>query len=116
MTSWKITGIIATIVILLSIPGYLVKQKYTPEQVESQPAAVFVGGQKCAECHKSEYDKWKGSHHDLAMDEATAATVLGDFDNARFEYFDVTSRFYRKNDRFFVFTRGPAGKMGEFEI
>ena len=60
MTSWKITGIIATIVIMLCIPVYLVKQKYTAEPVVSQPPATFVGGQKCAECHKSEYDKWQG--------------------------------------------------------
>jgi tetratricopeptide (TPR) repeat protein len=116
MTSWKITGIIATIVIMLSIPAYLVKQKYKGVPEVALPAAAFVGGQKCAECHKREYDKWQGSHHDLAMDEANAKTVLGNFDNSRFEYFDVTSRFYRKNDRFFVYTRGPGGKMGEFEI
>ena len=116
MTSWKIAGILATIVIMLSIPAYLVKQKYTGGPVVTQPAPAFVGGQKCAECHKGEYDKWQGSHHDLAMDEANAKTVLGNFDNSRFEYFDVTSRFYRKNDRFFVYTRGPGGKMGEFEI
>ena len=100
MTNWKIAGIIATIVIMLSIPAYLVKHRYPDEPVLTQPASAFVGGQKCAECHKGEYDKWQGSHHDLAMDEANASTVLGNFDNARFEYFDVTSRFYRKNGRF----------------
>ena len=36
MTNWKITGIIATIVIILSIPAYLVKQKYLPQPVEPQ--------------------------------------------------------------------------------
>ncbi len=116
MTNWKITGIIATLVIVLSIPAYLFKQKYMTEPVMEIPAAVFVGGKKCAECHKGEYDKWKGSHHDLAMDEANDGTVLGNFDNARFDYFDVTARFYRKKDRFYVHTRGPGGKMGEFEI
>ncbi len=116
MKRWKIAGILATIVMMLSIPAYLVKQKYTGGPDVTQPVPVFVGGQKCAECHKGEYDKWQGSHHDLAMDEANAGTVLGNFDNARFEYFDVTARFYRKNGRFFVYTRGPGGKMDEFEI
>jgi hypothetical protein len=50
------------------------------------------------------------------MDEANENTVRGNFDNARFEYFGVTSRFYRKNERYFVNTRGPGGKMGEFEV
>ncbi len=116
MRNWKITGIIATLVIILSIPAYVLKQKYyRPSAVLPAPVA-FVGGQKCAECHKNEYDKWRGSHHDLAMDEADDATVLGNFDDAEFEYFGSTSRFYRKDGRFFVYTRGPGGKMGEFEV
>jgi len=116
MRNWKITGIVATIVIILSIPAYVLKQKHLPRPGLSQPEAAFVGGQKCAECHQSEFDKWRGSHHDLAMDEANEKSVLGDFDNARFEFFDVTSRFYRRDGRFFVHTRGPGGKMGDFEI
>ncbi|MBC2743841.1 MAG: hypothetical protein HGJ93_12540, partial [Desulfosarcina sp.] len=31
------------------------------------PAAAFVGSEACRDCHQSEYDKWKGSHHQLAM-------------------------------------------------
>ncbi|MFC1881455.1 multiheme c-type cytochrome [Thermodesulfobacteriota bacterium] len=85
MTNWKITGIIATIVIILSIPAYLVKQKYGQQPAVSPPAATFAGGQKCAECHKSEYDKWQGSHHDLAMDEANEKSVLGNFNNVSFK-------------------------------
>ncbi len=116
MRTWKITGIIATIVIILSLPAYVVRQNYVHRPDKPAAAAAFVGGQKCAECHKSEYDQWRGSHHDLAMDEANEKTVLGDFDNARFEYFDVTSRFYRQNGRFFVHTRGPDGRLDDFEI
>jgi len=116
MNSWKISGIIATIVIILSIPAYVLKDKHLHRPGELQPEAGFVGGQKCAECHKSEYDKWQGSHHDLAMDEANEKTVLGNFNNTRFEYFGMTSRFYRQDDRFFVYTRGPNGQMGDFEI
>ena len=116
MRNWKITGIIATIVIILSLPVYVVKRNYVHRPDKPAAAAAFVGGQKCAECHKSEYDQWRGSHHDLAMDEANEKTVLGDFDNARFEYFDVTSRFYRQNGRFFVHTRGPDGRLDDFEI
>jgi len=68
------------------------------------------------DCHKKEYDKWLNSHHDLAMDVANETTVLGDFENAGFEYFGVTSRFFRKDNRFFVQTHGPGGKMGEYEV
>jgi Tfp pilus assembly protein PilF len=116
MKSWKITGIIATLVIILSIPAYMLKEKYIPLPPEKKVIATFVGGQKCAECHQKEYDNWQGSHHDLAMAAANQNTVLGDFDNAVFERFGVTSRFYRKNGGFFVHTQGPGGKMAEFEI
>ncbi len=116
MRNWKITGIIATLVIVLSIPAYVLKQKYFRQSAAPPAPVSFVGGQKCAECHKNEYDKWRGSHHDLAMDEADESTVLGNFDDAEFEYFGATSRFYRKDGQFFVYTRGPGGKMGEFEV
>jgi Tfp pilus assembly protein PilF len=119
MTNWKITGIIATIVIILSIPLYTLKTKYIRSLSDSLPqyhVSTFVGSKKCMDCHKKEYDKWLNSHHDLAMDVVNENTVFGDFDNAVFEDFGVTSRFFRKGDRFFVHTQGPDGKMGEFEI
>jgi len=117
MHRWKIIGIIATALIVLSIPAYVLKQRMDAWTKDRQAAAaVFVGSKKCESCHKKEYDGWKGSHHDLAMDVATDTTVLGDFNNATFTHFGVESRFYRKNDGFYVYTSGPDGKMGEFEI
>jgi len=118
MKSWKVTGIIATIFIILSIPLYLMKTACVTSRVDVSrgvPAASFVGSRKCMDCHKKEYDKWKDSHHDHAMDVANEKTVLGDFNNVVFKSHDVTSRFYRKEGRFFVHTQGLAGKMGDFE-
>jgi tetratricopeptide (TPR) repeat protein len=50
------------------------------------------------------------------MDVASEATVRGDFDNVEVEFHGVASRFYRKDNKFFVYTQGPDGQMGEFEI
>jgi predicted CXXCH cytochrome family protein len=119
MMNWKITGLIATLVIVLTIPAYLLKVKYFArpyEPVGSERTAEFVGSKKCMDCHRKEYDKWHGSHHDHAMEPATEDSVLGDFDNAEFEYFGTTSRFYRKADKFFVRTPGPEGKMQDYQI
>ena len=116
MTSWKITGIIATLVIILTIPAYVLKGKYFPRPPASQPVATFAGSRKCMDCHRAEYDKWLNSHHDRAMEVARDETVLGDFNNAAVEFHGVTSRFYRKDKKFLVHTQGPDGKMGEFEI
>jgi tetratricopeptide (TPR) repeat protein len=80
------------------------------------PVAAFVGRQACAPCHARETDLWIGSHHDLAMQEATAATVVGHFDNARFNYHGVVSTFYRKEGKYFVRTDGPDGKLHDYPI
>ncbi|MGH9363869.1 MAG: tetratricopeptide repeat protein [Thermoanaerobaculia bacterium] len=85
------------------------------------PAAVsqaktFVGRDACARCHAQEEARWKGSHHDLAMQEATEKTVLGNFENARFTHFNVTSTFFKRQRKFFVSTDGPDGKLYEYPI
>ena len=116
MIRWKITGLIATLVILLTIPAYMLKEKYLPRSPVTNPAATFVGNRECMDCHKAEYDKWQNSHHDRAMDVANDTTVLGEFNNAVVEFHGVITRFYRKDDKFFTNTQGPDGKMGDFEI
>ena len=78
--------------------------------------ASYVGLQVCAGCHAEEAKAWRGSHHDLAMQEATATTVLGDFGGARFRHRDVTSRFFRRGDTFYVHTEGADGKLADFAI
>jgi tetratricopeptide (TPR) repeat protein/cytochrome c553 len=80
------------------------------------PALRFVGATACAECHAEETKRWTGSHHDLAMAPANEKTVLGNFDGARFVYGRVTSIFYRRDGKYFVWTDGPDGRMAEFEI
>ena len=116
MNSWKITGIIATLIIVLSIPAYMLREKYFRPPPSLTSIATFVGSKKCMDCHKAEYDKWQNSHHDRAMAIADDTTVLGDFNDTVVEFHGVESRFYRKKKRYFVYTQGPDGNMGEFEI
>ena len=118
MRNWKITGFIATLAIVLSIPIYYLKEESgrTDEYgAKRETTATFVGSKKCMDCHKKQYDNWQHSHHDHAMDVANEKTVLGDFNDAVFKLHGTTSRFYRKDGRFFVHTNGPDGKMGEFD-
>jgi len=51
-----------------------------------------------------------------AMEEASEKTVLGNFAGARFTHAGVTSRFFRRDGRFFVNTDGPGGVLADFEI
>ncbi len=78
--------------------------------------AAYVGRDTCKDCHTVAFEAWTGSHHDLAMDHATDATVLGDFNDATFEHMGVTSRFFKRDGKFFVHTEGPGGVMQDFEI
>jgi predicted CXXCH cytochrome family protein len=80
------------------------------------PALAFVGSEACAGCHQAETALWKQSQHKHAMQHATAASVLGNFDDASFDYFGVHSRFLAKDNKFFVETDGPDGKLATFEV
>src|SRR5436309_6098527 len=78
--------------------------------------ARYVGRSACAGCHTAETKAWQGSHHDLAMQEASEATVLGDFRNTASRYGTVVSRFFRKQGGFWVRTDGPDGKLRDYEV
>lgn len=113
-TTWKNTGFIATVVIVLSIPLSLFLNRNTGNIEE--PLAVFTGGNSCIECHQKEYRLWKGSDHDKAMDVATDSSVLGNFNDAEFAFNGKTSKFYKRDDKFYVYTEGIAGEMQEFQV
>ena len=87
----------------------------TPHTLADEPVK-FVGGQVCSECHAPETESWKSSHHALAMQKVTEATVLGDFSNVRFEHFGVVTTFWRSGDKFMVRTEGPGGALDDYEI
>ena len=78
--------------------------------------ATYVGDQLCASCHQGQSALWNSSHHDLAMQPANALTMLGDFDDASFDYFGTVSKFYKKGDRFFVQTDGSDGELTDYPI
>jgi predicted CXXCH cytochrome family protein len=77
---------------------------------------AYVGSDTCIDCHQAEYADWIGSHHQLAMAEAGDETVLGDFNDTSFSYNGITSRFHRRNGRFYVTTDNADGELEEFEI
>ncbi len=118
MRSWKIAALIALGVIVLSIALYVVREMQRDAVVISPDtsAASFVGREQCIDCHDDAYEQWLGSDHDNAMDHANEQSVLGDFSDVEFEHDGVISRFYRKEDKYFVFTEGPGGEMAEFEV
>jgi predicted CXXCH cytochrome family protein len=87
-----------------------------PPVADNNQVATFVGSTSCQNCHEAEFRDWTGSHHELAMQVATADTVLGDFNDASFEYFGSSTLFYTRDDAFYVRTADASGEDREFRI
>jgi predicted CXXCH cytochrome family protein len=116
-TAWEWAGLAALLVIALALPAYYLLDPGGAERPSAATGpARFIGSAQCRDCHNPEFDAWQGSHHDLAMDIANEETVLGDFSGAEITVHGITSRFFRRDGRFFVHTNGPGGEMGDFEI
>jgi tetratricopeptide (TPR) repeat protein len=86
----------------------------------SQPtagsAAEFVGSETCSGCHQAQAASWRDSQHKHAMDHATEKSVLGNFNDATFDYNGIHSRFFRKDGKYFVETDGSDGKLATFQV
>jgi cytochrome c553 len=92
------------------------KQASASAPAPSLPPLTYLGRAACAGCHAEQDRLWQGSHHDLAMQAANDATVLGDFGDAEFRKDGVISRFFRQDGRYVVRTDGPDGQLADFEI
>jgi predicted CXXCH cytochrome family protein len=110
------------VVALLAAAGLWLWSSTSGERSAADPPGIagaparFVGSTRCADCHVTEYQAWRGSQHARAMQHASAASVLGRFDGAEFRYGGVTSRFFMRDGKFFARTDGPDGRLADFEV
>lgn len=91
-------------------------QPVAPAVATPPGPAVHVSEEQCAGCHAAQARAWQGSHHDLAMQEATDATILGNFDDAVFTKDGVRTRFFRRDGRHWINTDGPDGNPTDYEV
>jgi tetratricopeptide (TPR) repeat protein len=101
-------AVATAVILLLPAPGQGI--------ATGPPPLTYVGVSSCEECHAEETERWRGSHHATAMQEASEKTVLGDFADARFTYAGVRSRFFRQAGAYFVRTDGPGGRTGDYRV
>jgi predicted CXXCH cytochrome family protein len=99
-----------------SVPATEIHAGTTGPQLTAAARYHYVGRAVCATCHAKEDQMWRGSHHDLAMQEANASTVLGDFAGRKIAYNGIESRFFQRGGRFFVNTDGPDGKLADYAV
>ncbi|MCB9377428.1 MAG: tetratricopeptide repeat protein [Holophagales bacterium] len=116
LARWSAIGLGALAVVVVAVPLSLLRapRAGAPSRLDAAPA--FAGTAACRDCHKVEYGRWLGSDHDRAMEPANDQTVLGDFSGVEATFQGKTSRFYRKEGKFFVDTDGPDGTIQPFEI
>ena len=70
----------------------------------SREGLLHVGTARCVSCHAEEAASWAGSHHDLALQEPSDATVLAAFEGEDLEHDGVRWTFRRDGERFLVET------------
>ncbi len=87
-----------------------------PLLADEPPLNSYVGEKVCSGCHQQQYQLWKGSHHEMAMQPANEDTVLADFNKTSIEHDGVTSHFFKQADDYVVNTVGPDGKSHDYKI
>lgn len=89
---------------------------YGAQVAKVLPDKEYAGTSTCIECHEKEYRDWLGSDHDESMKKASDKTVKGNFDEITFHNRNISAKFFRKDGKFMVNTRGPNDKFHDYEI
>jgi tetratricopeptide (TPR) repeat protein len=113
---WIAVSVVAVIVVAIGLGFRFLHGGGSAGNAPGASVASFVGSETCAGCHQEQAQLWRPSQHKLAMQHATDKSVLGDFNDAAFDYYGVHSRFFRKDGKFLVETDGPDGMPATFEV
>ena len=84
---WVAAAAAVAIVIAFGLAFYLLNGSGPISNAQTSRPATFVGSETCAGCHQAEAKLWNASQHKAAMQHATDKTVLGDFNDASFDYY-----------------------------
>ncbi|MCL6416449.1 hypothetical protein MIB92_12370 [Aestuariirhabdus sp. Z084] len=78
--------------------------------------ASYVGAASCQQCHQSQYADWQNSHHFRSMLPANEASVLGDFSGQVLEFHGLETRYFKRDQRYWVSTRNRHGKIKTYPV
>lgn len=76
----------------------------------------YIGSNSCQNCHQTEHQLWQQSDHHKAMQVPNGDSVLGDFDNVEVEFHQITTRFFKRDNEFFVQTTNKQGERQTFKV
>ncbi|USG59807.1 tetratricopeptide repeat protein [Sneathiella marina] len=83
---------------------------------ERAKVPTFVKSEQCRSCHKQEHELWEQSDHSWAWRPATTENVLGDFSDISFEHHGITTRFFTRDNKFWIETNDEKGQPEISEI
>ena len=106
-----LAGLAALIILVCIALGSWQLLSNRSRSVASAGETTFAGSEVCAGCHQTEGRLWHGSQHQRAMAHATEKSVLGNFNNASYQYFDVQSRFFAKTESFSSRPMAPTASL-----
>ena len=111
-------GIAALLVAIINI--YL---RQYPDRIQRSVLSSGVGSRRnfvlsraCANCHRSEFEDWQRSHHQLATQPATVGSVLGNFAGVTFADDAGATTFFCEGGKFMLRTAGPDGKLHQYQV
>lgn len=114
--NWTRLGMAVPLCVVVVLAGGLGLWSITAPRAETKATPAFTGSESCSACHAEQAAAWRDSHHGWALREPHRENILGDFDNATFEFGGVRFRFFRRNGKAFVETDGPDGASTAYEI
>lgn len=82
--------------------------------VAAQPR--YVGTAACVDCHQEQTDKYRGSHHQRAIENPAPASVLAPFKGETFAHDGTKSKFFKRGSDYLVRTQGEGGVEREFVV
>jgi tetratricopeptide (TPR) repeat protein len=114
-------GLALALAVVAGIGWWTMRPDSQPASTSAVPdsrkvVAGFVGSASCSACHQAQHAAWRTSQHAGAMQHASPDTVRGNFDDASHTFDGVTSKFFKRDGKYFVRTDGPDGKLADFEV
>lgn len=106
------SAVIAAIVIA-AVAGW---QERTPPVAAVPATPTFANEASCQGCHTRQFEDWVGSHHQRAMQPATSETVLADFNDQMLASDVETTRFFRRDDGFWINTLNEDGEPQDYRV
>ena len=105
---WRHGGVArALFVLTIGVAGAFLVVRTVQVQAEDArqrdlSAVAYETSNACQKCHAAEYASWYRTYHRTMTQEASPATVVGDFDDVVLQYFGHTCRLYRDGDDYYM--------------